>query len=97
MIDDIIRLYKVGKELGLTKKEINKVLLFDKSKRPIFYNILLFLVLFLFLIFSLTFALITRSCINSNTYARGTLYSTIEIKDFQKESKNRKISFIFKP
>ncbi|MFX1323245.1 MAG: hypothetical protein ACFFAQ_16550 [Promethearchaeota archaeon] len=97
MIDDIIRLYKVGKELGLTRKEINKVLLFDKSTRPRVYNFLLLLVLFLFLIFSVFFVLTIRSYIDSNTYARGTLYSTIEGKDFHTGTKNRKISFFFKP
>ena len=95
MINDIIRLYKVGKELGLTRKEINKVLLFDKSKRPIFYNFLLLLILLLIIIFSVFSVLTLSRYVANNTYAKGTLYSTIEVKDFHKGTRNRKISFIF--
>lgn len=85
MIDDIIRLYKVGKELGLTRKEISKILLFDNTKRPRVYNLLLLLILFLIIIFSVFSVHVLSRYVANNTYARGTLYSTIRIKDFKKE------------
>lgn len=97
MFDEIISLYKIGKELGLTKKEINKILLFDNSKYPRHYNLLLFLILLLIIILGVFSVFTISRYVASNTYARGTKYSSIGVKDFQKGTKNRKIKkFIFK-
>lgn len=96
MIGDIIRLYRIGRELGLTKKELNRILLFDDTKRPKVYTLLLFLILFLILIVSIFSTFTIQSYVAKNTYARGTLYSTIQIKDFKKESKNRIIRNLIK-
>jgi len=96
LIDDIIRLYRIGRELGLTKKELNKILLFDNTKRPKVYTLLLFLILFLIFIFSIVSTFTIQNYVFKNTYARGTLYSTIQIKDFKKENKNRIIRNIVK-
>ena len=46
---DIIQLFKIGKDLGLNKKEINKVLIFDNSKHILLYKILL-IMSFIFLV-----------------------------------------------
>lgn len=87
MIDDIINLYKIGKDLGLTKKEINKILFFEKRK-----HLILFLVFVLLIITSLAISIIILKIeIGRNTYPSGTKYSTITIKDFQRSrwSNNR--------
>lgn len=94
MIYDIIRLYRIGKELGLTKKEINKTLIFDNTRRPKVYLVLLFLTLFIIFIFSIFSVSILQSQVFKNTYARGTLYSTIKITDFKKANKHRIIKKI---
>ncbi len=96
MIGDIIRFYRIGKELGLTKKDLNRILLFDDTKRPKVYNLLLFLILFLILIISIFSTFTIQNYVAKNTYARGTLYSTIQIKDFKKENKNRIIRNLIK-
>lgn len=87
MIDDIINLYKIGKELGLTKKEINKILFFEKRK-----HFLLFLLFVVVIITCLAISIIILKIeIGRNTYASGTRYSTVKRKDFQRSwwSKNR--------
>lgn len=86
MINNIISFYKIGKELGLTKREINRILLFDKSKNSKLYNVLFFIVLFLLLIFFVYSVITVKIYVSQNTYARGTFYSTIRIKDFQEKS-----------
>jgi len=50
MIDDIIKFYEVGKELGLTKKEIPQIMIFDNSKYAYLRRFLLFIVLLLIII-----------------------------------------------
>jgi hypothetical protein len=50
MIDDIIKFYEVGKELGLTKKEITQIMSFDNSKYAYLWRFLLFIVLLLIII-----------------------------------------------
>jgi len=78
---DLIQLQKIGKELGLSKKEINKVLFYDNTKNKV--------MLLIVLILSLSFlgyliGLFIESTIN-NTYPSGTKYSTVKIKDFDKK------------
>ncbi len=95
MIGDIIRLYRIGRELGLTRKDINKILLFDNTKRPKEYTMLLFLVLFLGLIVSIVIAFTLLSYVGKNTYPKGAEYSAVQIKDFKKERKNHIIEKFF--
>lgn len=83
MLGNIIKMYRIGKELGLTRREIKKILLFDNSKHPIFYNLLIIIALVLLLIFSIYSIRTILAYVFRNTYARGTMYSTINIKDFQ--------------
>ena len=78
---DLIRLHKIGNELGLTKKEINKVLFYDNSKKNI---ILLIIAIIFFSIVGYFIVLIIESAIH-NTYPSGTKYSTVKIKDFDKK------------
>ena len=78
---DLIQLYKIGKELGLSKKEINKVLFYDNAK-----NRVIFLIIYIifFSIVGYFIVLIIETAIN-NTYPSGTKYSTVKIKDFDKK------------
>ena len=78
---DLIQLHKIGKELGLSKKEVNKVLFYDNNKNRVIFLI------FLIVIFSILgyFIILVVDSAISNTYASGTRYSTVKIKDFKKK------------
>ncbi len=78
---DLIQLHKIGKELGLSKKEINKVLFSDNIKNR---TILLIIFIITFSIVAYFIGLFIESTIN-NTYPSGTKYSTVKIKDFDKK------------
>jgi len=79
MLGNFFQLYKIGKELGLSKKEINRVFLFDDSRYPLFYKILMIIV-FIFLGILIVILGIEAS---RHIYPAGTLYSTVKIKDFK--------------
>ena len=81
MMKDLIQLYKIGKELGLSKKEINKVLFYDSTKNRV---VLLIISIIIFSIVGYFIVLFIESTI-SNTYPSGTKYSTVKIKDFDKK------------
>ena len=85
MITGILKFYKVGKELGLTKKEINQVMIFDDRKHAYLWRFLLFFVMFLILIGWFNSLLFLTQKINENVYASGTLYSTVKLKEFKKK------------
>ncbi len=78
---DITQLFKIGKELGLNKKEIKKLLFYDNSKNKI---ILLVIAIIILSIVGYFVVLIIESVIH-NTYPSGTKYSTVKIKDFDKK------------
>ena len=79
MMKDIIQLFKIGKELGLSKKEINKVLIFDSSKYSILYKSLLIIS---FIFFGIIIIILGLEA-SRNTYAAGTFYSTVKEKDYK--------------
>ena len=81
MVKDIIQLFTIGKELGLTKKEIKKVLFYNEVKNKV---ILLIISIIMFSIVGYLVVLFIESSI-SNTYPSGTKYSTVKIKDFDKK------------
>jgi len=78
MMKDIIQLFKIGKDLGLSKKEINKVLVFDNSKHILLYESLMIII---FILFGIIIIILGIEA-SRNTYAAGTFYSTVRIKDF---------------
>ena len=83
MLEKIFQLNEIGKELGLSKKEINRVFLFDDKRYSIFYKILLVIIsIIIFSIVGYFIVLFIESTI-SNTYPAGTLYSTVKIKDYK--------------
>ena len=82
MMKDLIQLFKLGKELGLTKKDINRVLIFDNSKHTLLYKSLLIIS---FIFFGIIIIILGIEA-SRNTYASGTFYSTVHIKDFKNEN-----------
>lgn len=91
MFDKIFNLYKIGEGLGLSRKEINKVFLFDNSKHSLLYKILLIIVV-CFLGFLIVLVGIESS---KHIYPAGTLYSTVRVNDFKKKIKTKRIFKIF--
>ncbi len=81
MLEKFFQLYKIGKELGLSKKEINRVFLFDDKRYSLLYKILLIIS---FIFFSIIIIILGIEA-SRNTYAAGTFYSTIRIKDFNEK------------
>jgi len=83
MIDNIIRLFQIGKELGLTKREISSLFLF-KNPRHRTLSMILFIFLTVLTITTLSI-LIAYSFIQveRDTYPTGSKYSTVKIKDFR--------------
>lgn len=79
---DLIQLFRLGMKLGLTKKEINRVLLFDNSKHTILYKCLLIISVFFFGIIIIILGIEA----SRNTYPSGTYYSTVKTKDFKPEN-----------
>jgi len=79
MVVNFFQLIKIGKELGLSKKEINKVFLFDDSRYPLLFKILLIIMS----IFVSVFIIIIGIEASRHIYPAGTLYSTVKIKDFK--------------
>jgi len=81
MLENYFQLIKIGKELGLSKKEINKVFLFEDSKNPLFYRILVIIIAMSIGFFLILFVFEFGEYI----YPAGSLYSTVKIKDFDKK------------
>ena len=79
MLEKIFQLNKIGKELGLSKKEINKVFLFDNSRYPLLFKILLIIIS----IFLSVFIIILGIEASRHIYPAGALYSTVKIEDFK--------------
>ncbi len=79
MLDNFFQLNKIGKELGLSKKEIYSVFLFNDSRYPLFYKILM-IIIFIFLGI---FIIILGIEASRHIYPAGTLYSTVKIKDYK--------------
>jgi len=80
LFKDFFQLYQIGMELGLNKKEIKKVFLFDNSKHYILYTILLIVSIVAFGILMIILGIQAFR----NTYPSGTLYSTVKKKDFNR-------------
>ncbi|MCK4370254.1 MAG: hypothetical protein KAV01_00200 [Candidatus Lokiarchaeota archaeon] len=79
---DIFQLYKIGKELGLSRKEINNTLLF-KNRYPLVLALMLIVFLSVLAILFWNVALILYAKSTEPVYPRGTLYSSISLKDFR--------------
>ncbi|MFX1279195.1 MAG: hypothetical protein ACFFA3_07240 [Promethearchaeota archaeon] len=80
MFKDLFQIYKIGKDLGLSKKEVKSLSLFGNSKHPVLYIILMIvsIVATVILIFFLGILAFRR------IYPSGALYSSVNEKDFKR-------------
>ena len=83
MLGNLFQLAKIGEELGLSKKEISKILLFNNSKNPVLYTILLVIAI----VFTGIIVIFIAIVVSRNIYPAGTLYSTVKRKDFTDKNK----------
>ncbi len=81
MMKDLIQLYEIGKELGLSKKEMNTVLFHNNNKNRVIF-LIIFIILFSSVGYLLVFIIETAI---SNTYPSGTRYSTVKLKDYYRK------------
>jgi uncharacterized membrane protein len=81
-IKDIFQFYKIGKDLGLSRKEINSILLY-KNRYPLMLAIMLIVIISVFAILFWNVALILYAKSTEPVYPRGAMYSSISIKDFR--------------
>jgi len=88
MIVDILKFYEVGKELGLTKKEITQIMIFDNSKYAYLWRFLLIIFMLLIMIGWFNSLVFLTQKINETVYPAGAMYSTVKLKDFKKKSKD---------
>ncbi|MFX1371738.1 MAG: hypothetical protein ACFFCE_07745 [Promethearchaeota archaeon] len=79
---NIFQLYKIGKELGLSHKEITNTL-FLKNRYPLILTLMLIVILSIFALVFWNVALILYAKTTDPIYPRGTLYSSISIEDFK--------------
>ncbi|UCC19797.1 MAG: hypothetical protein JSV62_00535 [Promethearchaeota archaeon] len=82
MFKEIMQIYNIGKDLGLSRKEINSTLFF-KNRFPLIIALMMIIILSVFAIFFWNVALILYGRSIEPVYARGTLYSSISLKDFK--------------
>lgn len=85
MFKDIIQFYKIGKKLGLSRKEINKIFIFNNTEHRTLYTILSIIGIILFG----AVIIILGIFIARNVYPEGTLYSTVKEKDFKYKTKKK--------
>jgi hypothetical protein len=84
MRDKNIKLYKIGKNLGLSSKDINKTL--ESKQNFIIFKIIFFLIV---IFFSISIFILGIQIIE-NTYPTGTLYSTVNIRDLDRRKRIQK-------
>ena len=88
MFENILLIYKIGKDLGLSRREINKILLFDNTNHPTLYLVLMIVGIIGAVIIGVAIV-IFGIYLSRNTYPAGTLYSTISKKDFRRKREKK--------
>ena len=81
-IIDIFQIYKIGKELGLSRKEISANFEF-KDRYPLFLAIILIIFLSVFLVLFWNIGIALYANRPDSIYPSGTLYSSVRLKDFK--------------
>jgi len=89
MFFELIKIIEIGKELGLTKKEIIQIMIFDNNKYAYIWRILLIVFMLLIIIGWINSLVFLTQKINESVYPSGTLYSTVKNKDFKKKFRIR--------
>lgn len=89
MYKEIIQFYRIGKELGLSRREINKILFTRSNDRHSLRLSLIILVIIASILIGV-FIIFSGLSISRNTYPTGARYSTIKGKDFKRNKKKLK-------
>lgn len=82
MFKELIQFYKIGTEMGLNRKEINRIFLAEGKHSAIFILLIIFgaIATGVAIILAIIFA-----SSKANVYPAGALYSTVRSKDFKKK------------
>ena len=87
---EIFHIYKLGREIGLAKKDIDTIFSYNSFKGKDIGGIIVIIIIlfigFLIILASLTAIPNSPRVPSNNTYQTGTLYSTVRIKDFDKKN-----------
>ena len=77
MFKELTQFYKIGKELGLKRSEINRIFL-SSGKHSLLYKVMM-VVIFAILTVVIVVAVVS---VSKSVYPSGTLYSSVKLKDF---------------
>jgi len=78
MFKELTQFYRIGKELGLKKSEINRTFLFSGNRS------ILFTLSLIFFLASLAVVIVVAIVVGSKSvYPSGTLYSSVKLNDFK--------------
>ncbi len=89
MYKEFIQLYQIGKELGLTRKEINGSFFFKEETHSLKNRIIFHIILLIIMTLIGVAIVLLGFSISEDTYPSGSRYSTIRIKDFKKKFKRK--------
>ena len=81
-IKELTQFYKIGKDLGLSRNEINRIVFFS-GKHSLVYRIFLYIVLTIITIVVIIIVLVATA--RWWIYPSGVLYSSAKIDDFKKK------------
>jgi len=85
----LIHIYKIGRELGLAKKEINQVFSYNSFKdNDVRWGGIMLIIILIFMGFLMILGILfvpsnSPNIPSNNTYPTGIFYSTVRIKDFK--------------
>jgi len=78
MFKEITQFYKIGKELGLKKSEVNRTFLVSGNRSLLFKFLLIFFLALIAVIVVVVIVVESRSI-----YPSGTFYSSVKLNDFK--------------
>ncbi len=84
MFNDLLQFYKIGKDLGLSRKEINQIFFFQK-KIPLSIGLLVILIVSILTFFLWNIIVLIYLQNSGTVYAEGTLYGSVSINDFKRK------------
>ena len=81
---NFLQIYKIGKELGLSHKDISINLLF-KNRYQFILGIILLIIFSVFFVLFFNIAIMAYANRPDSIYPSGTLYSSVRLKDFKRK------------
>jgi len=78
LFKELTQFYKIGKELGLKRSEINRTFLFSDNSSLLFKFLLIFVLPLITVVVVVIIVVGSRS-----VYPSGTLYSSVKLNDFK--------------